>query len=539
MPHFIRQSVVWPIALLALGAAGCGAKATPVKPVDDPGQDGPFAAGSRPGTDSQPESTAAAPTESARDQESEPKRPRPRTFAEGSLSDMPATEFQRSTQQPAAESAAGDSLPPRPPRQRPIDPDLLQAQGIRQLQGQHLTLYTDLPPDPDVDNLCQVFDLAFPQWCDYFGVDTDDPAVAAWHMNGCLMGDKTKFWACGLWNDELPPFRFGYSQGNDLWLYEQPSAYYRRHLLLHEGTHGFMAAHVPAPSPAWHAEGMAELLGTHRWRDGTLTLRYFPQRREDAPEWGRIKLVKEAYEALDGLLFDRVLEFGPRAHLDVEPYGWCWAAAALLDAHPRYRERFRALTRADDKQVANGGPILGRDLNSRLREAFADDWDELVEDWQVFVGNLEYGYDVPRAAVEFSPGEPLSAEGAQVEVATDRGWQSSGMHLEAGKAYALKAEGRYQLASGPPVWWCEPNGVSIRYHQGRPLGVLQAAVRPDRRDADALSALLQPHEVGTETRLLPTEDGTLYLRVNDSPAELADNVGTIMVDVREVPADKL
>ena len=61
-----------------------------------------------------------------------------------------------------------------------------------------------------------------------------------------------------------------------------------------------------------------------------------------------------------------------------------------------------------------------------------------------------------------------------VSVAADRGWQSSGVRVDAGKSYRLRAAGRYQVADRPQPWPCEPGGVSIRYYRGRPLGILLA-----------------------------------------------------------------
>ena len=90
--------------------------------------------------------------------------------------------------------------------------------------------------------------------------------MPAWRMTGFLMKDKARFAERGLLPGDLPPFAHGYSRGRNLWLYEQPSDYYRRHLLLHEGTHGFMNTILGGCGPPWYMEGMAELLGTHRWR---------------------------------------------------------------------------------------------------------------------------------------------------------------------------------------------------------------------------------------------------------------------------------
>ena len=58
-----------------------------------------------------------------------------------------------------------------------------------------------------------------------------------------------------------------------------------------------------------------------------------------------------------------------------------------------------------------------------------------------------------------------------------------------------------------------------------------AAVRPDERQAESPSTLFRPRIVGLETLLTPTMTGTLYLKINDSPAELADNAGTLEVEV--------
>jgi hypothetical protein len=118
-----------------------------------------------------------------------------------------------------------------------------------------------------------------------------------------------------------------------------------------------------------------------------------------------------------------------------------------------------------------------------------------------------------------------------VSVAADRGWQNSGLQLEAGQTYRLTASGRYQVAKDAK-WQCEPGGISIRFYQGRPLGILLAAVRPDDPPPDATSALLRPTVIGLGATLSPSESGTLFLKINHSPGELKDNAGELKVEVR-------
>lgn len=391
---------------------------------------------------------------------------------------------------------------------------------IRTIEGKRLTLLTDLAPAGAVDELPAVFDKAFPQWCAYFGV----PAArhADWHATGRLMKDKELFLRLGLLPRSLPAFENGFSFNLDLWVYDQPSDYYRRHLLLHEGVHSFMNTVLSSCGPPWYMEGMAELLGTHRWKDGRIELGWFPAHRDDVPMWGRIKIVRDAFAARRAKRLADVLNYDPRTQPGVEAYGWCWAAAAFLDGHPRYRSRFRTLPKW----------VRQPDFNERFRRLMGDDWDGLAEAWQVFVADLEYGYDLERTAMDFTPGKPLGPAGARVTIQADRGWQNTGIALAEGAAYRLRAAGRYHVADRPQIWWCEPNGVSIRYYHGRPLGILLAAVRPER-PAPGPSPFIAPLPVGLGTDLTPNHAGTLYLRINDSGAELHDNAGTLGVEIRE------
>ena len=167
-------------------------------------------------------------------------------------------------------------------------------------------------------------------------------------MTGYLIDRKERFQATGLLPEDLPPFLNGYQRGSELWVYEQPSAYYRRHLLLHEGTHAFMSTQLQGCGPPWYMEGMAELLGTHRWQDGKLQLAYFPKRREEVEQWGRIKDPHRGGSRSE-LTLESITEYGPTAHLQNEPYAWCWAAGAFLDGHPQFRRVFASCPRTCGK----------------------------------------------------------------------------------------------------------------------------------------------------------------------------------------------
>ena len=139
---------------------------------------------------------------------------------------------------------------------------------------------------------------------------------------------------------------------------------------------------------------------------------------------------------------------------------------------------------------------------------------------------------MPRSAfVRRGPPE-TPPDGALIQVATDRGWQSTGWRLEATTTYTLIADGRYQLDDQPRVWWCEPDGVTIRYHRGRPLGVLLAAIVAVPTEDDEFRApLLQPIVVGRSGALTPDKDSILYLAINEPSNQLSNNKGTIAVRI--------
>ncbi len=406
-----------------------------------------------------------------------------------------------------------------------IDEERVAAAGIRKLTGKHLTLYTDLPEAPAIEELPQVFDAAVPQWSAYFGVNA--AAAESWRQIGYLMQDKTRFVTARLLPNDLPDFLHGYQRGSELWLYEQPSDYYRRHLLLHEGTHGFMKRFLGGAGPPWYMEGTAELLGTHRWQNEQLTLRWFPEDKELTAFWGRIKVVQDEVRAGSGREITNILRFDATAHLQVEPYAWSWAAAAFFDSHPAYRDRFRDLRKfAPDDTLT---------FSQRFYDSLQDDWPSVARQWHLFIANLDYGYDVAREAIDPKPAVDLPAEGAAVTIVADRGWQSTGYRLAAGDRYKLAATGRYQLADQPKIWWSEPNGVTIRYHKGRPLGILLGAIMDESAADGGALPLINPNTIGLGGEFPIEQDGTLYLRINDSPAELEDNAGSLEVRITKLP----
>lgn len=402
--------------------------------------------------------------------------------------------------------------------EQPLDARRLAAAGVRVLEGRYIELATDLPSSPAVDELPAVFDAAIPQWAKYFGVRESELAGKRW--TAFLIDDRQRFAALGLLPADNPDFINGYAKDGLLWLVEQPSDYYRRHLLLHEGTHAFMQTQLGGCGPGWHMEGLAELLATHQWTNGRLRLSVIPLTREAVPMWGRIKLIRDAHRAGQAWPLEAVLAVDNSRALAVDSYAWTWALAALLDGHPQFRDRFRKLQEQ----------VNAPNFNERFRRAFADDWPDLLAEWQAYVAQLDYGYDVKRMAMQHEAPTEITEQPRTKKIAADRGWQSTGWRLRAGQTYRITAAGRYQIASDGGPWPCEPGGVTIEYFDGRPLGALLGALRSVEGDA-AVAAFAAPILLGLDATLTPTHDAILYARVNDSPAKLADNAGELNLTI--------
>ena len=164
----------------------------------------------------------------------------------------------------------------------------------------------------------------------------------------------------------------------------------------------------------------------------------------------------------------------PRPHVQNEPYGWCWAAAAFLDRHPRYQPRFRQLARRGRR-----APISRAALAQSLRRRLAAAGRRLAG---VRRPTSTTATTFARDASRFRAGEAAGRRPARRSASRPiAAGNRAACGCEAGQNIGSRASGRYQVADEPRIWWCEPGGVTIRYYHGQPLGILLAAVLATRR----------------------------------------------------------
>jgi hypothetical protein len=227
-----------------------------------------------------------------------------------------------------------------------------------------------------------------------------------------------------------------------------------------------------------------------------------------------------------------IVQYGRQAHLQVEPYAWCWALAVFLDREPATQRSFRrfAKTGAD------------ADFSAKFRLEHSSRWRVLEQQWQGFVADMEYGFSPNRTIPKLHKPRAWNDQ-VQVAITADHAWQATGIQLVAGQKYRIQSTSRYQIGDTPSPWWCEPQGVTIDYYRHRPLGMLLAALVNDttvakpsdkQQRSDEEFSFLQPLAVGRQIEFRANRSGTLFLKVNESAAMLDDNDGTLTVTITKV-----
>jgi hypothetical protein len=400
------------------------------------------------------------------------------------------------------------------------------AQDLVTKEGRHLRLITDLPDSAQLSELVAAFDAAVPQWPGHWQLNASK--LDDWRVTAYLMQNKATFAAQGLIPPSLPDFRNGYQAGNRLWVVSQPSDYYTRHLLLHEGVHGVTSRLFGGSGPPWYMEGTAEYLATHRWDPSAgsgaerLQMGVIPAERESVPEWGRIDLIARGRQLGEVPTIETVMRYSDTAHRDVDPYAWSWLAVTMLEMYPQYR----SLLLAAAKKGTDRSPQFTREFYQQLQ----DQWPVLAARWRLLSWDIDYGFDPERNQVEL-PAAPPANTGDTISMQLDvgRGWQAAPFKLMPGQSVAVSAQGRYTIRQTLQPWESEADGVTIEYHRGWPLGRLLACALPLQSVNARYLPELSVIAVGSAATVAADQESWLLFKVNEPAGHLADNAGTLEI----------
>ena len=398
--------------------------------------------------------------------------------------------------------------------------------GLYELDTPRLTLVTDIPIDDELKSWPSLLEQSIEQWQLYFGVDAK--RMAGLHVSAFLIGDRERLRQLGLL-DGVPGFDEGYQFGNQIYLREQPTTYYRRHLFLHEATHWIMWKLYGGAGAPWFMEGMADLHGTHSMRDGVLKLGVLPSSPEQVSGWGRLRLIDDMLKRRLAPSMSEILAYGnDRTDHEIR-YSWSWAACVFFTHHPKYGPILKELY----SQRLDYSDSLSFEFKKRL----GLEWDDVQMDWNAFVSDLDFGYDFERSMVIRSARPAAKnlnqGEFARIQLASDRGWQSTGVIVEVGKPLRISCSGGYiirkTMGGASANWDADPSGITYRYYRGNPLGCVIASV-VSKGELEQ-TRRWQTIRIGGENVITTSNLGELFLKINEPSNELWNNAGEVSVEI--------
>lgn len=427
----------------------------------------------------------------------------------------------------------------RLPDDRPdINGKRLAQAGIRRYTSRRLILLSDLP-EVQVVHLPALADRLFDRLEMHFGVLPPSIDDSDFQVTGHLISDPQAFHAAGLMPSETFTFNHGRHWNYQFWMFDTEDDYYRRHLLLHEFTHCFMTCEcgMQRLPDSWYMEGMAEYFATHRittkdgeGRSASVEFGVLPESFEGYEGWGRISEIRRLFQQpsapktpgarpLTIPTLNDVLPDKPTNFTQYSQYATSWAVCWFLQSHPDYRDLYRPLARLRTRaEIATAIRRLRNDVRPRLST-----------DWLLFVESLHENYDVERSfpvhARTIVTTEELKTGTAKFKLKAALDWQDTGLRLKTGESVNVKCTGQFSVNDQPNMWISEPQGISIEYVSGLPLGQVVATLVSD--DGESISSRIS---VGTGTTIATSQNVSVWLQLNDSSASRGNNAGTVDVE---------
>lgn len=430
--------------------------------------------------------------------------------------------FSASARAQEISTTVGRSPQRLPDTRRPLDRARLGAAGLQVLESRRLLLVTDVPLE-QVRGIPEAVDALFDHLQRELGVLAADASGKEVQVTGYLMDAGERFREAGLLPDEDFVIRHGRHLGYEFWMNNQATDYYRRHLLFHEFVHCFlMCEHgmrdIP---PLWYTEGVAEYFATHTV--SPLKFGVLPSSETGFEGWGRITELRETAllpETAEPVTLESILQPRSREFTSELRYAQAWGLVWLLRTHPQLRTTFAELSRVRTR----------REFDTVLQRLTPELTVRLGIVWLLMLDSLEEGYEVSHAFPELNPKwqilDDASAMSVPVRVSADKGWQASGVAFSKPLDIVLTGAGRCAVHDQPRAWEAEPQGITIDYAHGRPLGELTAAlVSRDGRST------VRRIPVGRGCTVSVEGDTELWLQVNDSDAARTGNSGGFDVQI--------
>lgn len=419
----------------------------------------------------------------------------------------------------------------RLPDDRPkLNAEELLSHGLRIVESRHLILVTDLPQE-SVAELPRLADALFANLELRLGKLPPNIAGTEFQVTGFLMDARDRFKQAGVLPPEEFTIRHGRHLGYQFWINNQPADYYRRHLLLHEFVHCFMMCEYGMNDipPLWYTEGVAEYFATHRLQTDVTKSEFgiLPASGEGFEGWHRIAEVRRHFnqepsatgELADIISLQTVMHPPETTFMEDSHYAHAWALVWLINHHPELQPEFAALATCRTQQQ----------FNDAMAKIPAQTLQQMKQIWPLYLDGLTEAEisnvrfpSLKEVSSQQSPGTNTLPQ----EFSMDPGqqWASTGIELTAGQNIMIECKGQFVVKQTTKPWISEPNGITVDYVRGRPLGeAIAAIVSPDG------TKTTRHIPIGASRILQSPIDGILWLQINDGWANRADNEGKVSI----------
>ncbi len=392
--------------------------------------------------------------------------------------------------------------------------------GIKSFTVGQWTILTDLPIDQELESWPNLLDQAVVSWCQKWSIDPK--SAKSWNLTIHCIGDRALFQRAGLL-EGVPAFEDGFQLADRVYLVDQPSTYYRRHLLLHELTHWIMYRAFGGGGSPWFMEGMAEVEGTHQLNNGALTLAVIPNDPKEVPHWGRFKRLSDSITRSGVPKFKHIVFYGNDRQDRMDRYCWSWAGCVFLRNHPLY---FPYLEKASAKPLD-----YSMKLSQQLESSLLDRWDWVERDWKLFVDEFNFGFQ-PKLNLlsmeQATQGLPSQSRiDLTMQVDTVQSWQLAKTFFKQGQRIRIDADGTYVVkVENQDNWESSAEGITYQYHRHLPMGKLIGGfVSTD------IEKPLEVIPLGKQRQFTASSDGWLLLRINEPVGQRQDNSGQLSVRI--------
>ena len=150
---------------------------------------------------------------------------------------------------------------------------------------------------------------------------------------------------------------------------------------------------------------------------------------------------------------------------DDAQYANAWGLVWLINHHPELQPDFAAFAACRTK----------RQFEDAIADVPEPTWEQLDQVWPLYLDGLHEA-DVAKvrfpALTALRSRETNGENSLPTEFVLDVGhqWASTGMSLTAGQEIVIQCQGRYVVEETTRPWFSEPDGITIDYVNGLPLG---------------------------------------------------------------------